>query len=186
MCTICENYLVGRPSEGVRRYVCLRSGKNHLSIAAEPVENFVGDMCSLMRVKRTVVRDPAELSAPLLAELDALEAKLAAWAVNVAQAGLSPEEIREGRAPIAAERDRVQAELDKSAEETEAEPPILWKKQAGGEYTAEWGAMIAARVDHVDVRPVGRGGNRTPVHSESRFTGDLESRKSRKARRPRA
>jgi hypothetical protein len=78
----------------------------------------------------------------------------------------------------------VQAELDKLAEETEAEPPILWKKHAGGECTAEWGAIIAARVDHVDVRPVGRGGNRTPVHSESRFTGDLESRKARRGRGP--
>jgi hypothetical protein len=155
--------MVGRPAKGVRRYICIRSGRNHLGIAAEPVEHYVGDMATLTVVRRTVVRDPAELSAPLQAELDAVEDKLAAWARNAAAAGLAPEEIIAGREPLAAERDRLVAELESIADEPEEPSILVTRDQGSADYSPEFAAMIASRVESVTVSPVGRGGGRVPV-----------------------
>jgi site-specific DNA recombinase len=154
----CGRRLVGHPSNGKRRYVCLKSGKNHLGIAAEPLEQYVGDMASVMLVKRTAVRDPATLSVPLLAQLDAVENKLSAFAQNAAVAGFTADEMRDGRTPLVAERDRIAAELEALAEEPAAKPILITKdsKDAVG-YTPEWVAMVESRVDHVTVRPVGKG-----------------------------
>jgi hypothetical protein len=144
----------------VRRYACVRSGKHHLVITADPLEVHVGSLASLMLVKREKVRDPATLSIPLQAALDEVDGRIRAWNTNAATAGLPPDEIREGRAPLASERDRIIAELDRLAEEPVMERLPLFRQDASGRYTEEWAAMIRTRVDHVDVRPVGRGRSR--------------------------
>ncbi len=158
----CGRRLVGHPSNGKRRYVCLKSGKNHLGIDAASLETYVGDMASIMLVKRTAVRDPAALSAPLLARLDAVEDKMSAFARNAAEAGMTADEIRDGREPLVAERDRIAAELEALAEEPVAHSILITKdSKVAYSYTPEWAAMIAARVDHVVVEPTGH--RRTPV-----------------------
>ncbi len=66
-----------------------------------------------------------------------------------------------------ARRDEITAELERLADEP-AEPSIIVKRSETGDYDPAWDEMIRARVASVTVRPVGRGGNRTPV--EQRVT----------------
>ena len=153
-CGLCDLPFAGRPSKGVRRYGC-RTG--HLSIPAQALETYVGDLASTMLVKSAMVRDPATLSAPLLAQLDAVEGKLSAFARNAAEAGFTAAEMRDGRAPLAAERDRIIAELEALAEAPGPAPILITKDAADGLYTPEWTAMIAARVDRITVREAKRG-----------------------------
>jgi DNA invertase Pin-like site-specific DNA recombinase len=173
VCGICGTRLVGHPTAGKRRYACLPS--QHLGIAAQPVEQYVGDMASLMLVKRTPVRDPAQLSAPLLAELDDVDGKLAAWYANAAAAGVDADGIRDGARALVADRDRITSELERLAEKPTAEP-LLFKADSvedlrAGIYSPEWAAMIAARVDHVEVAPTTRGSaGRVPVDQRVRIT----------------
>jgi DNA invertase Pin-like site-specific DNA recombinase len=169
----CGRRLVGHPSNGIRRYVCLKSGKNHLGIDATALDVYVGQEASIARLTKGSIRvaDPATLSAPLLAKLNEAEEKLAAFARNAALAGFSADEMREGRAPLAAERDRLTAELEALADAPAPASILITADSTGalkaGHYTPEWAAMIAVRVDHVVVEPTGH--RRVPVEDRVRI-----------------
>lgn len=166
----CGGRLVGHPSNGKRRYVCLHGpagSKNHLGIDATALDSYVGDMAIIARLTKGSIKvaDPAKLSAPLLAKLNEVEEKMAAFAVKAADADFSTDEMRAGRAPLAAEHDRLAAELEVLAEEPALRPILITSDSTvalkAGHYTSEWRAMIAVRVDHVVIEPTGH--RRVPV-----------------------
>lgn len=160
-CGICGNTLTGGVVGGKRRYICKKTGSSHLGIEATSVENFVGDAASIMLVKRTKVRDPRELSKALLVQLDDVNDKIAEAVTNAAEAGLSATDIRRGTEKFVARRAEIEQQLEQQPGEPERPEPV-WKLDHG-DYTPEWRAMIAARVESATVKPVGRGGNMTPV-----------------------
>lgn len=168
-CGICGSTLTGGVVGGKRRYICKRTGTSHLGVEAESVETYVGDAASLMLVKHTEVRDPRALSKELLAQLDKVNGRIADFAANAAEAGLSATDIRRGTEKLVAQRVDIEEQLEQQPGEPERPEPI-WKTDRDGTYTPEWRAMIAARVESATVKPVGRGGNMTPVHDRVEIT----------------
>lgn len=76
-CGLCGSAMKGRPSKGTRQYVCSASGTLHLAAKAQPVDDHVMTLATNMALTSGIVAaDPAELSAPLLAERDRLDDKL--------------------------------------------------------------------------------------------------------------
>jgi DNA invertase Pin-like site-specific DNA recombinase len=151
VCGVCGARMAGRPEHGQRRYVCKRTGRVHLSISADLVEDLVTRRASQTEAEPSEgVVDPATLSAPLLAALDATDLKLDDWARKAAAAGLSASEIRAGREPLVAERDRLQAELD-------AVPsPGGWSAlldEVPDPTSVEWRAYLETVIDHVEIGP---------------------------------
>ena len=67
----------GRPSKGNPQYVCQVTGTLHLAAKARVLGDYVMEQALTMTADTTVVAaDPAELSAPILAERDRIDDKL--------------------------------------------------------------------------------------------------------------
>ncbi len=161
-CSVHGKQMFGRPVGGRRRYSC-GSGPDgarmHLGIDAEHLEHHIGDIAMLAVGATTVtVRDPGELPVELLVARDEVDERIRTWNRNAATAGLSADEIRDGRTDLVAERDRVEAELAALATVEEASTEPLWFGED------RWRAWLSLRVDHVNVSPIGRGiGRWTPI-----------------------
>jgi site-specific DNA recombinase len=153
-CGVCGTKLRGRPSGRARRYVC-NSLAVHLSIAADPLEVYVVDTAEPHApADLTQVFDPAAVSAPILAQLDEIDAKIASWAVEAAEAGLRAADIRAGTVRLTRRRAVLEAEL----EAVRPEPEGLWAGlDTVLQNTRIW---LEATVDRVTVQPLGRGRGR--------------------------
>jgi site-specific DNA recombinase len=111
-CGSCGDALIGHPQAGVRSYYC-NSKKQHpkgskVRISARPLEEYVTRQAADRHAVATVVAEP---DAILSAELDALHARLTAFAVTAAEAGMSVQEIRAGREPLIRRIAGVEAEI---------------------------------------------------------------------------
>lgn len=154
-CGVCGEKMAGRPSRGNREYICRRTGTVHLTIPAEFVEELVTRRASaVVTAADTAVVDPATLSAPLLAALDDLERRMDDFAQAAATGGMDAGRIRRGLAPLEAERDRVQADLDAVA------PPLIpagsWAEllaDVDEPSPVEWRAYLEQVVDRVEIGP---------------------------------
>lgn len=162
-CGLCGAGLVGRRDRKRRRYICTASGRVHLQIVADAVEDIVTRRAADAVREDETVTDPAALSADLRAALDAAEARLEDWAREAAAAGMSAAEIRAGREPLAAERNRVLEELEATAP---AEPSWTSLLEDVPEPTpAEWRAYLETVINHVEIGPAVADGVRAPSTS---------------------
>jgi site-specific DNA recombinase len=163
----CEEHgtrLAGRPVSYRRRdgtrvayrtYICTHGGPDqrsvHLGINARRVEDYIGDMASMKTIRITSVRDPSEVGIELLAIRDEVDSRISLWNRNAATAGLSADEIRDGRRDLVAERERIEAQIAEAATPAQLAEPV-WKKDEAGAYTDEWRQMTAQRIQRVNVR----------------------------------
>jgi site-specific DNA recombinase len=150
-CRICGGRLTGRPSgDGHRRYVCDNVGGVHLSIAAESLDNLIINEAWSRFPDFTLadVRDPME-QADLLAQIDAVDARLADWAREAAAGGLRAAEIAAGSAELRAERDRLEADLAEA--EAAAPPPPLTFEEAMPIVQAETRALLEAVIERIEI-----------------------------------
>ena len=153
VCSVCGARMVGRPEHGRRRYVCKATGRVHLSVPADVVEDVVTRRAADAEIEAEDVVDPATLSAPLLAAIDDVETRIEAFAREAAAAGMSAAEIRAGREPLIAERDRLQRELDAVPVPREGLGFAYLLEDVEDPTPVEWRAMVETVVDHVEIGP---------------------------------
>lgn len=76
-CGICGGPITGRPRDRVPNYICKATGRVHLAVKAESVDDMVMHAAEGMLLDVPIaVADPATLSAPLLADRERVEADL--------------------------------------------------------------------------------------------------------------
>lgn len=150
VCSKCGGKMQGYPGRG-RRYICRSDGHVHRTIQAEPLEDFVINTVTARAedVQLATVGDPAGVQGPILAELDAIDAKLATFAENAALAGMPVSAIRSGTKALIAERERLEAKLEAAAP---PQPPASYVEARPG-VMAEVRAEIEALVQHIVIHP---------------------------------
>jgi DNA invertase Pin-like site-specific DNA recombinase len=164
-CGRCGARMVGRPQDGKPGYICAATGRVHLKVPAVPVHRLVVQLAQRVRLASPEsAPDPASLSAPLLAALEAEEDRLRRWAVEAAEAGLSAREIRAGREPIAQRIAELEAELAATA--AQAAPwSRLWDEvrsipedfEADPEAQPDLRPALESLIEAVRIAPARRG-----------------------------
>jgi len=119
--------------------------------------------------------DPGTLPAELLGRMNEAEKRLEAFARTAAEAGMSVGEIRAGREPLVAERDRLQAELDEVPAPRKGHGFAELLEDVPEPSEVEWRAIVEEVVEALVVWP---GRARTP---EDRVT--IEWREGARERR---
>jgi site-specific DNA recombinase len=128
-CGECGALLQGRPNSGIPRYVCIKTDGTkqtyHMGIQARAVEYLVGVEASHRYIPKP--QTLLDLQSPLLAEREALEAKLKELGQMWAENTLGPEAFQSAEKNL---RDKLQA-LDESLRQLEppSEPidwPLVW------------------------------------------------------------
>jgi hypothetical protein len=150
-CGVCGEAMVGQPRRGVRRYICNR-GPHDTVIRAEDVEEIVTRRAA--GAWRTIegVADPRDVSRELLAKLGEAEEELRRVAREAGEQGIDPGALRAYLAPLTEKRDRLQAELDESAQApTWSFAGLL--EDPGEPTTVESRAMVEELVEHVEIGP---------------------------------
>jgi site-specific DNA recombinase len=160
VCGRCGRRLAGSPRGG-RRYECikdLRPGScGRLTIQADPLDDLVRERAAARELADPVtVPDPTDVPRELREELTAVEERLAAWARNAAEAGLPPEEIREGREPLA----RRLAELEEEVARVRPPSRFSWIGEWAADPEGYDRAEIERVVERIVVKPVGKAGAR--------------------------
>lgn len=150
VCGKCGGRLQGNPARG-RRYMCNASGTMHLTIMAATLEDFVLAQVEARAasIQLAQVRDPAGVQAPILAQLDAVDAKLAAFAENAALAGMPASAIRSGTKALLKQRESLEREL------AAVQPPPAPSdyREAMTEVEATVRAELEALVDRIVIGP---------------------------------
>jgi len=159
VCGVCGGRLVGRPDNGQRNYICNATGRVHLRIVAEVVEDVVTRRAA--DASRPATEGVADPSGPLLAERDRIEAEMEA----LGESDL-PDAVLRGRAR------RLQRELDDVEKRIEDLPAPV----SGFSYLLEdvpepapneWREIVETVVDRVEIGPNVADGVRAPS-SEAR------------------
>jgi len=161
----CDGRLVGRPQNGVRRYICTASGSVHLTIQAKALELYVARQGSLVTPGDLVsVQDPQQ---PLVAEAEAIRAQLKVLGQKYAEG----DAFAEGAADKLRERlTEIETKLADPPEASESEmsfhaADLLMGLMRQGrtkspervhELLRETRPFIESLVDHITVAP-GRG-----------------------------
>jgi hypothetical protein len=148
VCGECGGRMQGHPARG-RRYMCRSTGVMHRTIVARDVEDLVIVAVSERQAELATVGDPAGVQGPILKQLDAVDAKLAAFAENAALAGMPANAIRSGTKALLAERERLEAELDAVQPPS---PPTSYADAMADEQEL-LRAEVEALVDHVLIGP---------------------------------
>jgi DNA invertase Pin-like site-specific DNA recombinase len=158
-CGRCGGSMVGRPQDGVRRYICLDTGSVHLTISAWPLELHVARQGSLMIPGNlTAIQDPQE---PLVAEQEQIKSQLR----DLGRKFADGDPFAEGQA------DRLRERLVEIEAQLGAPPEIQLDAETAGrmleiifrEFSEdalqrslaepEARALIESLVDHVTVAP---------------------------------
>ena len=155
-CGKCGGRMVGRPSPDHRRYTCDATGSPHLSISATPLESHVVDTAAEIAPEYDEMRvvDPTEATAPILAQLDDVEARIATWSREAAMAGLRATDIRAGHEALEAERTALEDQL---AAATAAPARADWARLTSGAETREWLDAVIERIEIAPATKLGRG-----------------------------
>jgi hypothetical protein len=161
VCSLCGATMTGRPGRAGREYVCKATGPLHLSIPADAVEAVATRRASEAEFVAEAVVDPGTLPAELLGRLNEAEERLEAFARTAAEAGMSVGEIRAGREPLVAERDRLQAELDDVPAPREGYGFAALLEDVPEPTEVEWRAIVEEVVEALVIWP---GRARTPEH----------------------
>ena len=153
VCGLCGGRMVGRPTDGRRNYVCSSTGKLHLRIVAEPVEEAVTRRAAeAVRPQTEGVADP---SGPLLAERDRIEADMEA----LGDSDL-PDAVLRGRAR------RLQRKLDGIEKQVEDLPaPVRgfsYLLEEPEPAPNEWREIVETVVDRIEIGPGVADGVRAP------------------------
>lgn len=151
VCSDCGGRMQGYPGRG-RRYICRSDGHVHRTIHAEGAEEFVGEEVYARAEQAAIaeVGDPEGIHAPILAQLDDVDARLGVFAENAALAGLPVAAIRSGTKALLAERERLERELDSIAP---APASITDLAEAMAAHDIEFRALMEALVDHIVCLP---------------------------------
>ncbi len=159
-CGRCGRRMAGAPARpGLPAYVCPpHAGGCGLLMSSERLEAVVDAAAApMVLVSQAPEVDPERVDAELRAALEAEEARLRAWAVEAAEAGLSAAEIRAGREPIAtraADLERRMAEAGGTRRRWLRE----WLETDWEPSEAEHRAALESLVDRVEVLPAGPRG----------------------------
>lgn len=161
VCGLCSAPMIGRPVSKVPRYLCVSSGTLHLSISAARLEQHVLAVADAHpTAPREAAADPALLSAPILAALDAVDDALADWAGRAAVGEISAAEYRGARKALVAR----QEDLERQLAETVPAPARIWPTPAeyasyGRAGTRLWLETVIARIE---VLPAEKAGQFSP------------------------
>jgi DNA invertase Pin-like site-specific DNA recombinase len=153
-CGKCGGRMTARPSPDHRRYSCDATNRVHLSVSAQPLEEYVVAQAELHRpdfVEARVV-SPTEAAVPILAALDDVDARIASWVKESALAGLRASDIRAGHEALAAERAALEDQLTATPE-----PRADWERLTSGRETREW---LDAVIERITIAPAKSMGGR--------------------------
>lgn len=140
----CGGRMTGNPQRGRRRYVCRVHGL-HLAIDASRLDDYVVDHAPDATLRQ--VLDPTARSGPILTAIDDVDARLASFAQEAAEAGLRAADIRAGSRALVAERIRLEESLDA------IQPEYTWQEYVAQVETRAW---LEAVVERIVIRPAVR------------------------------
>lgn len=100
------------------------------------------------------VVDPTETAAPILAQLDDVDAKIASWSREAAAGGLRAEDIRAGHEALGQERARLEDQL---AAGTPAAPAFEWDEWIAA-LPGETRALLDAVIERITIAPAAKLG----------------------------
>ncbi len=150
-CGLCGGSLISRPQRGKPSYVCMATGKLHLSIGARSAEFKVITEAQKRNVQGIGLVDPSE---PLVAERERIEREM----VALGESDL-PELVLQGRArKLQRELERVDRQLERAAEV--AVSPVYGGPEEeifGYEMGPRTRAWLEQRVEYVVVKPAAPG-----------------------------
>jgi site-specific DNA recombinase len=114
-CGVCGAKMVGRPSAGVRKYICKATGSVHLSVTAEPVEQFVESASARMSMVGQTIEDLSTIAPELRARLADIDQRLADISDAIVSGDLSPALAGKAERKLEAERAVLFAEIESEA-----------------------------------------------------------------------
>jgi site-specific DNA recombinase len=114
-CGVCGAKMVGRPSARVRKYICKATGSVHLSVTAEPVEQFVESASARMSMVGQTIEDLSTIAPELRARLADVDQRLADISDAIVSGDLSPALAGKAERKLEAERAVLLAEIESEA-----------------------------------------------------------------------
>jgi hypothetical protein len=165
VCGLCGGRMNGRPQDGVPRYICLNTGKLHLSVKAEPVDELVATLASGMTLSKAkglvdphspLVKERQELEGQM-AELGASDIPLAALRARTLKLEARIVEIDGKLKSMPSDEASTAAELARIMLQYGDEAMEVWNLKTDPSFRAR----LEVLVDHITIKPAGKGWDRS-------------------------